>query len=143
MCVGADEQFVDLAGNFEAFSFWYVARGDEMVCSKRQGVCFLTFSPGECSDFTAHFVCELDSEMSKTANTDNAYVICGLEVVSDECIPDCPSTTEEWRCVFGCHVFGDFVDEPGIPDSAGREGSLVEIGLAVLFGGSLAHCDVA
>jgi hypothetical protein len=70
-------------------------------------------------------------------------VVSGFEIVACEGVPDGPAAAEERRGVEGGHAGWDGVDEAGVPDCAGGEGALVEIGLAVLFWCFGADGDIA
>jgi hypothetical protein len=58
-------------------------------------------------------------------------------------VPDGPAAAEEWGGVERGHAGWDGVYKAGVPHRTGGEGSLVEIGLAVLFWCFGADGDVA
>ena len=81
--------------------------------------------------------------MSQPSNPNHANVVCGFEIVACEGVPDSPATAEERRGVEGGHAGWDGVDEARVPYCTSGEGTLVKVGLAVLFWCFGADGDVA
>lgn len=129
MGAGADEESVELLANVELSQ---ALGGVELVGAKVESLLLLRVGAGEDDNVVTTLGSELDSKVTKTANTQNTNASRGGNVVVVEASPDGSTTALEGSSLSVGQAVGDLEEESLAPDTGLSEGALVEVGVAEL-----------
>ena len=91
----------------------------------------LAVCPTEDDDLAAHVCCELDGEMAKATNANDADSVRGSHAIGFECVEDGGSGAHQGRGVFVWDGVRDPKEVGFAPDGVGGEGAEVEVAFAV------------